>query len=60
MNDLEFLSDNEKSLLLSCINSYLEKIDFILKNSRYYFSNNAFGKSIIDDFKSDRKKLVNL
>lgn len=60
MENLRKLNDNDKALLLSCINSYIEKIDFILKNRKYYFLDSVFNKSIIDDFEKDRENLLDL
>lgn len=46
----------EKSLLMHCINTYLEKLDFVIKNGKYYCT----GSFVIKDLENDYKKLVEL
>lgn len=46
----------EKSLLLHCINTYLEKLDFVINNSKYFCTSDF----VIIDLKSDREKLKKL
>lgn len=60
MDNLIVLNDKDKSLLLTCINSYIEKIDFVLKNRKYYFYGDDFSTLIIDSFKEDKKELIDL
>ena len=52
------ISDSDKSLLLMCINTYIEKIEFVLKNRKYYgFSSTDF---LCSSFEEDLKKLRDL
>ena len=51
--ELKSLSDNEKSLLMNSVNCYKEKIEFILKNSKYYL----ISSSIISDFEEDLERI---
>lgn len=52
----EFISEKEKKLILHCINIYLEKLDFIFKNCKFYNIDN-FTISLLKD---DYNNLVNL
>ena len=46
----------EKSLLLTSINNYIEKIEFLLKNRQFY----CIDSIVVNDFKKDLKYLKDL
>lgn len=46
----------DKTLLMHCINTYMEKIEFVLKNARYY----GISDFIFEDFKRDLIRLKEL
>lgn len=48
------LSSDDKALLLLCINCYLDKMNFVLNNRRYYLNTSNF---IFDIFEQDINRL---
>lgn len=56
MSDNIIIDSYDKTLLMHCINNYIEKIEFVLRNSKYYFMDNF----LIESFKNDLIRLKKL
>lgn len=50
----------DKTLLMHCINNYIEKIEFVLRNSKYYFMDDFLIRSFKDDLKRLKKLIIDL
>lgn len=56
MNENLIMDSYDKNLLMNCINSSIEKIEFVLRNASFYGINSF----IIESFKDDLTRLKKL
>ena len=53
---MEYFDDRDKQLLLFSVNNYLDKLNFVFKNWKYYLSSDLTLSLLKSDYK-DLKKL---